>query len=232
MVSNAERVVRVLVVDDHTVVRKGLRAMLGGDPGLEVVGEASGGEEAVSKAAELEPDVVLMDIQMPDISGIESTRRIKEAKPATCVIMITVYESEIYVVEALRAGAAGYLLKDSSPELLCHAVKAVVDGASMVGSALLRRAVGGAARDPQLRRDGPAGPGLMQRMPLFTERLTAREMDVLRLVAQGLANKEIARKLNVAEFTAKKHVQNIIAKLNVSDRTQAAIVAVKVGVVD
>ncbi len=227
-----DKMVQVLVVDDHLMTREGLRVLLSSDPGIEVVGDAGSGEEAIEKAGQQEPDVVLMDIGLPGMNGIEATRRIKEARPATAVIMITAYGSETYVVEALRAGAAGYLLKDSSRRLLCDTVSAVLDGASLVGSGLLRRAIGESPGALQPRTDGPAHSDITQRMPLFTDRLTPRELDVLRLVAQGHANKEIAAKLNVAEYTVKKHVHNVIAKLNVYDRTQAAIVAVKVGLVD
>ncbi|MBI4201116.1 MAG: response regulator transcription factor [Chloroflexi bacterium] len=216
---------RVLMVDDHPVVREGLRFMLGSDAGLQVVGEASEGAEAVEMAARLEPDVVLVDIRMPGMSGMEVTRHIKAARPTTAVIVLTMYDSEMYVVEALRAGAAGYLVKDSSRELLCHTIRAVVDGGTTVRSSLLRQALQGLSRVPR-QADGEPG------QPEIVERLTTRELEVLRLVAQGHANREIARELNLAEVTVKKYVQSVIAKLGVSDRTLAAIAGVRLGLVE
>lgn len=221
----AEKVLRVLVVDDHPVVREGLRAMLRIDPGIEVVAEAGSGEEAIEQAARLEPDVVLTDIRMPGMSGIEVTQRVKAMRPSTAVIVLTIYDSEMYVVEALRAGAAGYLVKDSSRELLCHTINAVVDGGTMVPSGLLRQAIQGLLQRPRATAeelgDSPVA-----------ERLTPRELEVLRLVALGQANREIARRLSLAEVTVKKHVQSIIGKLGVSDRTNAAIMAVRLGLVE
>ena len=218
-------VLGVVVVDDHPVVREGLRAMLDSDPGIEVIGEASSGEEAIEMATQLQPDVVLTDIRMPGMSGIEVTQRIKASLPGTAVIVLTMYDSEMYVVEALRAGAAGYLVKDSSRELLCHAINAVIDGGTMVRSGLLRQAIQGLLRIPQPEEEPGEDRGVI-------ERFTPRELDVLRLVAQGHANREIARELSLAEVTIKKHVQNIIGKLGASDRTHAAIVAVRMGLVE
>ncbi|MFQ5875342.1 MAG: response regulator transcription factor, partial [Dehalococcoidia bacterium] len=135
------KVIQVLVVDDHPVVREGLRAMLRSEPGIEVVGEASSGEEAVELCRQLKPDVVLVDIRMPGMSGIEVTQRIKSVQPSSAVIVLTMYDSEMYVVEAIRAGAAGYLVKDSSRELLSHAINSVVDGGNIVRSGLLIQAI-------------------------------------------------------------------------------------------
>ena len=223
--TEAKGVLEVLVVDDHPVVREGLRAMLNSDSGIEVVGEVGSGEEAVEMAVQLEPDVVLTDIRMPGMSGIEVTQRIKAALPGTAVIVLTMYDSEMYVVEALRAGAAGYLVKDSSRELLCHAVNSAMDGGTLVRSGLLRRAIQGLLRVPLSSEETGDDKGLM-------ERFTPREADVLRLVAQGYANREIGKALSLAEVTIKKHVQHIIAKLGASDRTHAAIVAVRLGLVE
>jgi DNA-binding NarL/FixJ family response regulator len=216
--------IKVLLVDDHTVVREGVRTMLSGEPDIVVVGEASSGEEALQKAQELEPHVVLMDIRMPGMSGIEATRRIKAVSPTTSVIMLTMYDSDMYVVEAIQAGAAGYLTKDVSRELLCHAVRSVMDGGTMVRSGLLRRAVaalqsasGGGDRNPAVS---------------LLEHLTPREMDVLKLLGQGYANKEICQELHLAEVTVKKHVQNVIQKLGASDRTHAAVQAVRLGLAE
>lgn len=216
---------RVLLVDDHTVVREGLRSMLLSDPSIVVVGEAASGEEGIDQAFTLAPDVVLMDIQLPGISGIEATRRIKAAQPGTAVVFLTMYNSEMYVVEGLRAGAAGYLVKDSSRELLCHAIHAVLDGCVMIKSTLLRRATQGPSRVSQQPGEGQGGFGVM-------ESLTNRELEVLHLVAQGYPNKQIAAELHLAEVTVKKHVQSVMGKLGASDRTQAAIMAVRLGLAE
>ena len=224
-VINGGNPLRVLLVDDHPVVREGLCSMLSRDHSIQVVGEASNGAEAIEMANTLGPDVVLTDIRMPGMNGIEVTRRIKAVCPGTAVIVLTMYDSEMYVVEALRAGAAGYLVKDSSRELLCHAINIVVDGGTMVRSGLLRQAIHGLFR-------GPRNPEEGEEESQQVEQLTARELDVLRLVSQGHANREIARELNLAEVTVKKHVQSIIGKLGVSDRTHAAIMAVRRGLVE
>lgn len=216
--------ITVLLVDDHTMVREGLRTMLGDEADIAVVGEASTGEEAIHKVTELEPDVVLMDIRMPGMSGTEAAKRIKDLRPTTAVIMVTMYDSEMYVIEAIRAGVAGYLTKDASRELLCHSVRAVMDGGTMVRSGLLRLAVEGLLRIPQGAEGQPDLP--------LADRLTERERDVLRLLAQGYANKAISAELDLAEITVKKYVQNVIGKLGVSDRTHAAIVGVRLGLAE
>lgn len=213
--------IAVLLVDDHPVVRDGLRAMLQGEPDIEVIGEASTGEEAVLKVDELRPRVVLMDIRLPGISGTEAIRQVKQAHPTIAVIVVTMYDSDMYVVEAIRAGAAGYLTKDASRELLCHSVRAVLDGGTMVRNDLLRHAIEGLFQSP--RDSGHPGDSSLM------GRLTTRELDVFRLLAQGSGNKAISAQLNLAEITVKKHVQSLIGKLGVSDRTSAAIVGVKLG---
>lgn len=219
--------VHVLLADDHPVVRAGLRTMLESDPKIEVVGEVGSGEEAVESVALLEPQVVLMDIRMPGMNGMEATRRIKSARPAIGVIVLTMYDCEMYVVEAIRAGAAGYLVKDSSRELLCHAIHAVADGGTMVRSTLLRRAIHGLLHVPEAPMGDANGSA-----PTGIERFTSRELDVVRLMAQGFPNKRIAHELSLAEVTVKKHVQSIIGKLGVSDRTHAAIMAVRLGLAE
>lgn len=226
MTTVASKVVRVLLVDDHPVVREGLRAMLGGAPGIEVVDEAGNGDEAIEKATRLEPDVVLMDIQMPGMNGIEVTQRLKAARPGIAVIVLTMYDSGMYMVAALRAGAAGYLAKDSSRDLLRHAINAVTDGGTIVRSGLLRQAVQGVMHWPR------EASGKGQTGSMIAEQFTERELVVLRLVAQGHANREIAKELSLAEVTVKKYVQSIIGKLGVSDRTNAAILAVRMGLAE
>jgi DNA-binding NarL/FixJ family response regulator len=213
--------ITVLLVDDHVMVREGLRAMLSGDASIDVVGEASSGEEALQKVMELGPSVVLMDIRMPGMGGAEAARQVKKVRPATAVIMVTMYESELYVVEAIRAGAAGYLTKDASRELLCHSIRAVVDGGTLVRGGLLRQAV--EALFPTAR--GPQG----EEGVLAASRLSVREREVLGYLARGYGNRAICGELNLAEITVKKHVQNVMSKLGVSDRTNAAIVGVRLG---
>lgn len=220
----AQTMLRVLVVDDHPVVREGLRAVLTSDSHIEIAEEASSGEEALEKVRLLEPDVVLVDIRMPGMSGIEFTRQVKAERPEIAVVLVTMYDSEIYLAEALRAGAAGYIVKDSSREFLLRAVDAAVSGATIVTSSLLRDTIRGLTRGSQRFEDGRADAAV-------NDRFTPREFEVLRLVAQGYPNKKIASELNLAEVTVKKYVQGVIAKLGVSDRTQAAIAGVHMGIV-
>lgn len=214
--------IRVLVVDDHPVVRRGLRCMLEVASDMEVVGEAADGAQAVEKACELRPDVVLMDIRMPALDGIEATQRIKQQLPQVAVIALTVHDNEALVAEAVHAGAAGYLLKDASEELLLQAVRAVASGHSLVEGTLLRRAL------ERVAVPGSTGPvELRAKLAL----LSPREQEVLRLLTEGLTNREVAKALVISEETAKKHVQNLIVKLGVSDRTAAAVMAARAGVV-
>lgn len=216
--------IRVLLADDHPVVLEGLRTMLSGEEGIEVVGEAAGGEEALEKVEEAAPHVVLMDIRMPGMGGLEATRHLKRKYPTIAVIVLTMYDSDSYMVEAIRAGAAGYLTKDASRELLCHAVRAVVDGGTLVRSGLLRRALQGHHRAPEDAGD-PEEATLL-------EQLSPRELEVFTLVVQGYGNRAIAEELHLAEVTVKKHVQSIISKLGASDRTHAAVLGVRSGMVE
>ncbi len=204
--------IRILIADDHSVVRQGLKMFLGLDPELEVVGEAANGEEAVRKAEELHPDVVLMDLLMPKMDGITATATIRRAQPDTEVIALTSVLEDATVVAAVRAGAIGYLLKDTQADELCGAIHAAAAG--------------------QVRLAPQAAARLMNevRTPENPDMLTEREMEVLRLLAQGQANKEIARSLHIAEKTVKTHVSNILAKLGLQSRTQAALYALRVGI--
>ncbi len=206
-----------MITDDHKVVRRGLRGFLELDPQLEVVGEASNGEEAVAMARRLEPDVVLMDLLMPVMDGIEATREIRRELPEVEVVALTSVLEDASVTGAIRAGAIGYLLKTTDADELCEAIKAAAAGQ-------VRLAPEAAAR---LMREvrAPEGPEAL------TEPLTEREVEVLKLIARGKANKQIARELFVAMSTVKTHVNNLYRKLNVGSRTQAALYAARIGLV-
>ncbi len=205
--------IRILLVDDHSVVRKGLRSFLKYDPELEVVGEAADGAEALSLAQELKPDVVLMDLLMPVMDGIAATAAILRALPETEVLALTSVLEDASVVGAVRAGAIGYLLKDTQAEALCQAIKAAAAG--------------------QFQLTPKAAARLMQAVsaPESPEALTERETEVLRLLAQGQSNKQIAHNLHNTEQTIKTHVSKIFSKLGVQSRTQATLYAIRIGLV-
>jgi DNA-binding NarL/FixJ family response regulator len=221
--------VRVLVVDDQAMVREGLLVLLGAQEGIEVVGEAVDGRDAVEKAAALRPDVVLMDVRMPVLDGLEATRRIlsDQGRPAdnasgtTRVLVLTTFDLDEYVFEALRAGASGFLLKDATAQTLTEAVRVVAAGDAMLSPPVTRRLLGTFAR-----LGGPREPTRDQ-----VERLTERETEVLVLIARGRSNAEIASELVLAEQTVKTHVSRILTKLDLRDRTQAAIFAYETGLV-
>jgi DNA-binding NarL/FixJ family response regulator len=215
--------IRVLLADDHPVVLEGLRIMLSGDAGIEIVGEAAGGEEALQRVEQAAPHVVLMDIRMPGMGGLEATRQLRRKHPTVAVIVLTMYDNDPDGVEAIRSGAAGYLTKDVSRELLCHAVRAVVDGGTLVRSGLRRRGPSGPL--PYVR--AWANPG----EATLLEQLSPRELEVLGLIVEGRRNRAIGEELHLAEVTVKKHVQSIIGKLGASDRTHAAVLGVRSGLV-
>lgn len=206
--------IRILVADDHSVVRQGLRMFLALDPDFEIVGEAADGAQAVTMAGELRPDVVLMDLLMPVMDGIQATAIIRRDLPDTEIIALTSVLEDAMVVGAVRAGAIGYLLKDADAEELCRAIRAAAAG--------------------KVQLSPKAAERLMRevRAPESPEVLTEREVDVLRLLARGRSNKEIASALHITEKTVKTHVSNILAKLGVPSRTQAALHAVRLGLVD
>ena len=210
--------ISVLIVDDHAVVRQGLRTFLELQEDMEVVGEAGDGEQALAAAARLEPDVILMDLVMPELDGVSAIERLRELAPATRVIVLTSFLDEDKVMPAVRAGAAGYLLKDVQPAELVRAIR-MVDR----GEALLHPAVAARVLEEVASRGARS-----ERHAL----LTARELEVLALLARGRANKAIAFDLGVAEKTVKAHVGNILGKLGLSDRTQAALYAVREGLAD
>lgn len=213
--------VRVLLVDDDALVRAGLRAMLGTEPDMEVVGEASTGEEAIELAGSARPDVVLMDIRMPQLDGLSATHAIVGDGEGPKVLILTTFELDEYVYEAMRVGASGFLLKRSSPEDLITAVRIAVSGESLVLPAVMRRMVETYARNGEHAARARQG----------IERLSDREQEVLRLVASGLSNAEIAEAIFVSRETVKSHVTSILTKLGVRDRTQAVIAAYESGFV-
>ena len=210
--------IAVFVVDDHEMVREGIKVMLSTDPELKVVGTASNGEEAVALVDKCKPNVVLMDVRMPGMDGIEATRLIKRNHGGVSVVMLTVYENEVYITEAVEAGAAGYLLKGASRDLLCHTVHAVYQGGALLPGPLLKETLDSIRSSEG--RGRRSVPGTIAAL------LTPREQEVLGLIVEGMANKQIAAALTITEDTVKKHVQSITAKLGVSDRTQAAVKAV------
>ncbi|HEY8406982.1 MAG TPA: response regulator transcription factor [Gaiellaceae bacterium] len=209
--------IRVLLADDQALVRAGFRLIVNGEPDLEVVGEAVNGEEAVAAAAELGPDVVLMDVRMPELDGIEATRRIVAGGNGTRVLMLTTFDLDEYVVDAFRAGASGFLLKTAPPQQLVAAVHTVHEGEALLAPASTRRLI---EQFAQPRADADA-----------LRELTAREADVLRLLARGLTNAEIAGELVVESSTVKSHVASLLAKLDLRDRVQAVVFAYESGVV-
>ena len=208
--------VKVLVVDDHEMVRRGIKKMLEIEKGIAVVGEASNGAEAVEQAKKVHPDVVLMDIQMPGMNGLEATRKILEAKPQVAIIMLTVYDDDEYVLEAIKNGAMGYLLKDLDAGALIAAIRRVATGESLIDQAVATRLLQDMARKNAAGATGAAT-------------LTEREREILEAIASGLANKEIADKLSISERTVKNHITNIFKKIDVHDRTQAALFAIREG---
>jgi NarL family two-component system response regulator LiaR len=206
--------IRVLIVDDHQVVREGLRNFLELQDGMEVAGEADDGEEGVALAAELRPDVVLMDLVMPKLGGVEAMRVLRESAPATRVNVLTSFIDEEHLLPAMRAGAAGYLLKNVQPQELARAIRAADAGEALIDPAVAARLVEALAEaEPD---DG-------------YERLTPREREVLALIGRGFSNTRIALELGVAEKTAKTHVSNLLGKLGLADRTQAALYASRIG---
>jgi len=214
-------VVQVLIVDDQALVRRGFRMILDAEPDLTVVGEAATGYEAVEEAARLRPDVVLMDIRMPGLGGVEATRRITAAGPVPRVVVLTTFDLDEHVVESIRAGASGFLLKDVPPEELVRAIKVVAAGDALLAPSVTRRVLARLAATPSLNTDDSAA----------VASLTDRETEVLRLLARGLSNAEIAASLFLGETTVKTHVGRVLAKLGVRDRLQAVVTAYESGLV-
>jgi DNA-binding NarL/FixJ family response regulator len=227
--TDSTRPVRVLIVDDQALVRMGFRMVLDAEPGIEVVGEAADGHAAVARTGELAPDVVLMDVRMPGMDGIEATQEIVARHPATRVIVLTTFDLDEYAFAGLRAGASGFLVKDTRPEHLMEAIRAVADGDAAISPRVTRRMIEllgasmPAAGDEAGTGQGAADPRLRP--------LTSRELEVLTSLAEGLTNQEIAGRLYLSESTVKTHVGRVLAKLEVRDRVQAVILAYDCGLV-
>jgi DNA-binding NarL/FixJ family response regulator len=212
-------VTRVLIADDDDLMRAGLVELLTADPTIEIVGEAATGRQAVERARRLTPDVVLMDVRMPDLDGIAATRELSHAATGTKILILTTFEQDDYIFGALRAGASGFLLKRTRPEELIAAVHTVAAGDSLLSPSVTRRVIDRMAQQPT--------PELTHRAKL--DALTPREQDVLELIARGLSNREIAAALVVEESTIRTHVKRILMKLNLRDRVQAVILAYETG---
>jgi len=212
--------IRVLVVDDQSMVRAGFRMLLSGEEDIEVVAEASNGLEAVEKAARFAPTVVLMDIRMPELDGLEATRRIVAADETARVLVLTTFDLDEYVYEALRAGASGFVLKDDPPEQLLSAIRTVAAGDGLLSPGVTKRVIKQFSRIP---RTTPS--------PRLGE-LTERERDVFRLVARGLSNAEIGKELYISDTTVKTHITHILQKLGLRDRVQAVVLAYEAGMVE
>ena len=212
--------IRVLLADDQELVREGLRMMLDADPGIEVVGEASDGKQALDAARRLDPDVLLMDVRMPELDGIEATARLVRSGSRTRVLVVTTFDLDEYVYRALKAGASGFLLKDATREQLVGAVRTVAAGEALLAPPVTRRLIEDFCRGPE--------PGSV---PDAARTLSERELDVLRLLARGLSNAEVAAELFLSEATVKSHVARLLQKLGLRDRVQTVVFAYESGLV-
>lgn len=213
--------IRVVIADDQAMVRAGFRSLLKEEPDIDVVGEAADGEQAVAAVRRFKPDIALMDIRMPNVDGLEATRRIAHTGSATRILILTTFDLDQYVYEGLRAGASGFLLKDASPEQLIAAIHVITEGEAVLAPSVTRRVIEAFARLPA-RQD---------HLQTALDTLTAREREVLKLLAKGLPNADIAQELVVSEATAKTHVRHVLAKLELRDRVHAVVFAYESGVV-
>jgi len=212
--------IRVLVVDDQAMVRAGFRMLLAGEPDIEVVAEASNGLDAVTEAASCRPHVVLMDIRMPELDGLEATRRILATDPGSRILILTTFDLDEYVFRALQAGASGFVLKDDPPEQLIAAVRTVAGGDALLSPSITRRVI---AQFTRVRQQAP---------PKEVDTLTSRELDVFRLITRGFSNAEIGRELFISDTTVKTHVTRLLQKLDLRDRAQAIVLAYQTGLFD
>jgi DNA-binding NarL/FixJ family response regulator len=217
--------IRILLVDDQALFREGLRTLLSVRPDLEVVGEAENGREALDIAAQLQPDVILMDLRMPILNGVAATRQLHQAQPDSKVIVLTTFDDDEYIFDGLRAGAVGYLLKDVSSDKLVEAIRAAARGESFLEPSITAKVLA-----EFNRLSGKGRPSSPHAQPLV-EPLSERELEILSVLASGASNREIAQKLYITEGTVKNHVTNILGKLGVRDRTQAALKARELGLV-
>ena len=229
---NGREPARLIIVDDHALAREGLRDMLADEPELEVVGEAANGLEALALCSRLQPDLVLMDVRMPRLDGLEATRKVKQEFPKIIVLILTMHENPDYLLEALRAGAAGYVLKDASSEEVVTAVWQALGGESPLDPELAARLLRRLAAEEKERVEAPRSARGQRERLLHVEPLTPREGEVLELMKLGHTNRQIARELVISPGTAKNHVEHIIQKLVVSDRTQAVVKALELGILD
>jgi DNA-binding NarL/FixJ family response regulator len=210
--------IRVLIADDQTLFRTGLARLLSATEGLHIVGEASDGGEALRMVGALQPDVVLMDIRMPDLDGIAATRQITQAHPSVRVLILTTFHTDAYVLEALKAGASGYVLKDSPVEAIATSIQAVMTSERVISGPIAQRVLGMLTGETSSKE--------------FYDGLTARELEVLKMIATGLPNKRIAYRLQISEKTVRNHISHIYEKLGIYDRSQAVLYAVRKGLVD
>jgi DNA-binding NarL/FixJ family response regulator len=226
--TSPEHLTRLAIVDDHELARESLQNMLSDEPDIEIIGEAANGRQALLLCSRLRPDLILMDVRMPEMDGLAATKEVKQRYPETSVMMLTMHENPDYLLEALKAGAAGYVLKDAPQEEIIDAVRRVRNGESPLDPELAARLLRRLASEGEMRR-GTRGP---QAAAYTVEPLTPRELEVLGLMKLGRTNRQIAGDLVISLGTAKNHVEHIITKLEVSDRTQAVVKALELGILE